>query len=369
LLVAGDPGIPSTLAPTSYKNVAPRFGLAYTPSFEHGLLSKLFGQGGKSSIRVSDGLFYTAFPGLTAGIMYSVPPFGYNYLSPAPPLLATPFITAATGVNNGQRFPFPFPSHTVSASNPDSSVNWSNFVPLAADPFFYYRNRVSYINSYLLSLQRELFGHLLLTMSYVGNQGHHILALVSVNPGDPTLCLSLPGCGPFGEDSTYTNGAGQTVQGTRVGQGPGYGENTADKSIANSNYNALEATLRYEHHGSQFLLSYTYAKSIDQGSNLGEQLDPINPRHSRTISAWDIRHDFVASYKWSIPLDQLSGRSNRLTEDWSIAGTSRFASGLPVTLYDNSDNSLRKRGRLAVSTLVGSVCTLVWGGGYAVPGV
>jgi len=340
LLVAGDPGIPSTLAPTSYKNVAPRFGLAYTPSFEHGLLSKLFGQGGKSSIRVSDGLFYTAFPGLTAGIMYSVPPFGYNYLSPAPPLLATPFITAATGVNNGQRFPFPFPSHTVSASNPDSSVNWSNFVPLAADPFFYYRNRVSYINSYLLSLQRELSGHLLLTMSYVGNQGHHILALVSVNPGDPTLCLSLPGCGPFGEDSTYTNGAGQTVQGTRVGQGPGYGENTADKSIANSNYNALEATLRYEHHGSQFLLSYTYAKSIDQGSNLGEQLDPINPRHSRTISAWDIRHDFVASYKWSIPLDQLSGRSNRLTEDWSIAGTTRFASGLPVTLYDNSDNSL-----------------------------
>jgi len=340
LLVAGDPGIPSTLAPTSYKNVAPRFGLAYTPSFEHGLLSKLFGQGGKSSIRVSDGLFYTAFPGLTAGIMYSVPPFGYNYLSPAPPLLATPFITAATGVNNGQRFPFPFPSHTVSASNPDSSVNWSNFVPLAADPFFYYRNRVSYINSYLLSLQRELFGHLLLTMSYVGNQGHHILALVSVNPGDPTLCLSLPGCGPFGEDSTYTNGAGQTVQGTRVGQGPGYGENTADKSIANSNYNALEATLRYEHHSSQFLLSYTYAKSIDQGSNLGEQLDPINPRHSRTISAWDIRHDFVASYKWSIPLDQLSGRSNRLTEDWSITGTTRFASGLPVTLYDNSDNSL-----------------------------
>jgi hypothetical protein len=47
----------------------------------------------------------------------------FNYLSPAPPLLATPFVTAATGVNNGQRFPFPFPLHNVSASNPDSSVN------------------------------------------------------------------------------------------------------------------------------------------------------------------------------------------------------------------------------------------------------
>ncbi len=27
--------------------------------------------------------------------MYAVPPFGYNYLSPEPPLFATPFINAA----------------------------------------------------------------------------------------------------------------------------------------------------------------------------------------------------------------------------------------------------------------------------------
>lgn len=340
LLVAGDPGIPKTLAPTSYKNFAPRIGFAYTPKFEEGIWNKIFGSNGQSSIRASYGLFYTEFPGLSAGIMYSVPPFGFNYLSPGPPLLATPFITAATGVNNGQRFPFPFPSHSVSASNPDTSVNWNNFIPLSADPFFYYRNRVPYINSYMLSLQRQITRDIVLTMSYVGNQGHHILALVSANPGDPALCLSLPGCGPFGEDSTYTNSAGQTVQGTRVGQGPNYGENTADKSVANSNYNALETTLRYQHHGSQFLLSYTYAKSIDQGSNLGEQLNPIDPWQSRTISAWDLKHDFVASYTWALPVAALLRKSNRLTEEWSLSGTTRFASGLPVTLFDNSDNSL-----------------------------
>jgi len=272
--------------------------------------------------------------------MYSVPPFGFNYLSPGPPLLATPFITAATGFNNGQRFPFPFPSHKVSVSNPDTSVNWSNFIPLAADPFFYYRNRVPYINNYMFSVQRQITANTLLTMSYVGNQGHRILSLVSANPGNPVLCLSLSGCGPFGEDSSYTNSAGQIVQGTRVGQGPDYGENTADKSTANSNYNALETTLRYRHHGSQFLLSYTYAKSIDQGSNLGEQLDPINPRQSRTISAWDLKHDFVGSYTWALPLATLFRRSNRLTEEWSLSGTTRFATGFPVTLFDNSDNSL-----------------------------
>jgi hypothetical protein len=348
LLVPGDPGIPKTLSPTSYRNFAPRVGLAYAPRFDHGFLRSVFGGSGQSSIRASYGLFYTAFPGLLAGIMYSVPPYGFNYLSPGPPLMATPFITAATGFNNGQRFPFPFPPHNVSASNPDTSVNWANFAPLAADPFFYYRNSVPYINNYMLSIQRQITRDTLLTVSYVGNQGHNILALVPVNLGNPALCLSLPGCGPFGEDSTYTTPTGQAIQGTRagqnggprVGQGENYGENTADKSVANSNYNALETTLRYQRHGSQFLLGYTYAKSIDQGSSIGEQLNPIDPRQSRTISAWDMKHDFVGSYTLALPFESLVRTSNRLTEDWTLSGTARFATGFPVTLFDNSDRSL-----------------------------
>lgn len=340
LLVAGDPGIPKTLAPTDYRNFAPRVGIAYTPSPEGGVLRKILGSPGQSSVRASYGLFYTQFPGLLAGIMYAVPPFGYNYLSTAPPLFATPFITAATGVNNGQRFPFAFPPHNVSRSNPDTSADWANFVPLAADPFFDHRNRTPYIDSYMLSFQRQITANTVLTVSYVGNQGHRVPTVYSVNPGDPALCLSLPGCGPFGEDSTYTNSNGQTVQGTRVGQGPDYGENTSDSSIANSNYNALETTVRYRHNGSQFLLSYAYAKSIDQGSNIGEQLNPFDPRQSRTISAWDQKHSFEASYTWQLPFPSLLRKSNRLTDAWSLSGTTRFATGFPVTLYDNSDDSL-----------------------------
>ena len=343
LVVAGDPGVPKTLAPIGYKNFAPRIGIAYSPEFGHGVLRKIFGDGGQSSIRASYGIFYTAFPGLSTGIMYSVPPFGFNYLSPAPPLIATPFITAATGVNNGQRFPFPFPSNGVSASNPDTAINWGNFEPLAADPFFNHNNRAAYIENYMLSMQRQIARDTLLTVSYIGNQGHHILALVSANPGNPALCLSLRNpspCGPFGEDSTYINSAGQIVQGTRIGQGPDYGENTSDESVANSNYNALETTLRYQQHGSQFLLSYTYSKSIDQGSNLGEQLNPIDPRQSRAISAWDLKHNFVGSYTLALPIANLFGRSNRMTGQWSLSGTTRFATGFPVTLFDNSDNSL-----------------------------
>lgn len=338
-VVAGDPGVPETIAPTRFKNFAPRVGLAYAPHFDEGLGGLLLGSPGRSSIKASYGIFYTAIPGLTAGIMYAVPPFGFNYLSPGPPLLATPFITAATGVDNGQRFPFSFPPRNVSIAHPDNNVDWSNFTPIAADPFYYYRNLVPYINSFMFSFQRQLGRSLVLTTSYVGNQGHHLLTLVSANPGDPALCVSLPGCGPFGEDSKYTSSTGGTVQGTRVGQGSAYGENTADKSIANSNYNALETTLKYQKGTSSFLLSYTYGKSIDQGSNLGEQLDPINPRNSRAISAYDLKHDFVATDRIDLPFERLLKHTNRWTTEWSISGTSRFSSGLPVTLSDNSDNS------------------------------
>jgi hypothetical protein len=349
LLVAGDPGVPRTIAPTSYKNFSPRLGLAFAPSFENPIGKSIFGESGKSSLRASYGLFYTAFPGLAAGIMYAVPPFGYNYLSPGPPLLATPFITAASGYDNRQRFPFAFPSHRVSASHPDTSIDWSNFAPLSADPFFDRTNRAAYLSQYVVSFQREFAYGALLTVSYVGNQGHRELALRSANPGDPGLCLKLggAGCGPFREDTTYS-ASGITYNGTRVGQNSGtllgqgenYGENTSDSAIANSNYNAFESTLRYAHSGSHFLLSYTYAKSIDQGSNIGEQLNPTSPRQSRAISAWDMKHDFVASYTVSLPTRHIAHVSSGVTQGWSVSGVTRFATGLPVTLLDNSDNSL-----------------------------
>jgi len=115
---------------------------------------------------------------------------------------------------------------------------------------------------------------------------------------------------------------------------------TAQRTIGNSNYNALETNLRYSSTRASFLLSYTYGKSIDQASNLGEQINPFNPRLSRAISSFDMRQDFVASYSYNLPFERLFNRSNRLTEGWTISGTTRFATGFPVTLYDDSDNSL-----------------------------
>ena len=350
LLVPGDPGIPSTISPTKGDNFAPRLGVAYAPRFERGILKKIFGDGENSSIRASYGIFYTAFPGLSAGVMYAVPPFGYNYLSPSPPLFATPFINAEDGGQSINPFPLTFPPHNVSQKNPDTSFDFPSVIPISADPYFYYRNKVPYTEDYMLSFQRKITASTLLTISYTGNQGHHILAVVSTNPSNQALCLSLsqpievapgsPTCGPFAEDSRVTSATGQVYQGTRVGLGSNYGEDTAQETIANSNYNALQTNLRYVGKKSDFLLGYTYSKSIDQGSNLGEQLNPLNPRATRAISAWDMKHNFVASYRLDLPFAEMFRRNNRLTDGWSLSGTARFSTGLPVTLYDDSDDSL-----------------------------
>ena len=354
LVVPGDPGVPSTIAPSKGDNFAPRLGLAYAPGFDGGILKQVFGASGKGSIRASYGLFYTAFPGLAAGIMYAVPPFGYTYLSPEPPLLATPFINASNGGQITDPFPLTFPPHHVSARNPNTSFDFSSVIPVEGDPYFYYRNDVPYTANYMLSFERQITASTLLTMSYVGNEGHHLLALLPTNPSDQALCLGLsqssevapgsPACGPFGEDAVITSRSGQVYHGTRVGLGPNFGEVTAQKSIGNSSYNALEMNLRYVGKLSEFLLGYTYSKSIDQASNLGEQLNPLDADGTRAISAYDMRHNFVASYHISLPFERLLGSNawltDRWTGGWSLAGTTRFSTGLPVTLFDDSDNSL-----------------------------
>jgi hypothetical protein len=282
--------------------------------------------------------------------MYGVPPFGYNYLSPAPPLFATPFINASDGTQNTDPYPFSFPPHNVSAGNPYTAFNWASVTPISADPYFYYRNSVPYTEDYMFSVQRQVGAKVLATVSYVGNQGHHLLVMTQSNLGNPALCLSLsqpsqvaPGsatCGPFGEDGTYTSISGRVYTGTRVGLGSNYGADAAQKTIGNSNYNSLESSVRLTLGvRSTALVSYTWSKSIDDASNLGEQIDPLNERATRVISSWNLPQNFVASYSYALPLDRWF-RRNRLTEGWSLGGTARFSSGFPVTLSDDSDNSL-----------------------------
>ena len=350
LVFPGDPGIPATLAPTKRTNFAPRIGLAYSPDYQRGWLGKIIGDRGTTSVRAGYGLYYTAFEGLSAGIMSANPPYGYDYTSLAPPLFSNPFVTAASGQNIGQRFPEPIPVFGASAANPNPSVNWSQYLPITGVPSFFHQNVPPYTESYTLSLERQIGRNTLLSLTYVGSQAHHLLVLISANPGDPAQCLSvsqtnqvMPGtatCGPFGEGGTYVTSSGQVIQGTRGPFSSQFDAITYQKTLGNSNYNALEVILRHNQGPLELLVGYTYGKSLDLSSSLAEPVNPVDPSLSKAVSAFDMRHNFVASYKYELPIDHLVHRTNRLTEGWSLTGITRFSTGFPVTLYNNNDTSL-----------------------------
>ena len=106
----------------------------------------------------------------------------------------------------------------TSASHPDPNVNWSQFEPITGLPNYLTTNRIPYTEEYMLSLERGFGANTVLSVNYVGTQGHRLLVLEEANPGDPSLCLFLsnpanlaPGqtpCGPFGEDTHYTTSTG-----------------------------------------------------------------------------------------------------------------------------------------------------------------
>ncbi|SPF48893.1 conserved exported hypothetical protein [Candidatus Sulfotelmatobacter kueseliae] len=345
----GDPNVPSTLAPTRYNNFAPRVGLAYSPSVDTGILHRLFGGSGQTSIRAGYGLFYTAIEDLTDALEVGDPPYGLFYSSPNPPLFATPFVDRGTGNPEGQRFPVVFPPANVSASNPDPNVNWSQYLPISSSPGYWYKNRLPYAEHYELSLERQLGSNSLLNISYVGTQSHRLLVLVEANPSIPALCLSVSQssqvapntatCGPFAETGTFTTVSGQTVV-PRQPLGADFGSTGLYENIGNANYNALEVTARHRSGRLEFLAGYTYSKTLDQASGLGDQVNPFDPKLTRELAAFDLRNNFVFSYTYELPFDRLSRRAPRLLGGWKLSGITRFSTGLPVTLLELDDNSL-----------------------------
>jgi len=369
LVYPTDPGIPNTLVPERFR-YAPRVGIAYSPGLSSGLLGRAFGGPGKTSIRASYGIFNTVIQGNTIGVDEPQPPYGlsdtvYNGLFAAP-------YNLADGTLGITPYPLTFPPLNARASHPNSSVIFNGIynpqsgmtAPVPWDTYPYTEN-------YFLSVERQLPGQAVLSLSYVGSESHHQLLVYSANPGNPALCLALdqPGvlsagesCGPGGENNEYdlaepfTFGAisypaGTTLQGTRLGLNPSlvnnnlignyFGNDDYIGSVGNANYNALEVSVKRSTKLLTYSLGYTYSKSIDQASSLADAVDPFNFALTRAISAWNLTNDFVATYDFQLPLERLTNRARYLLEGWEISGVTRASTGFPVTLSTDGDNSLQ----------------------------
>ena len=349
----GDPGVPSTLAPTRYNNFAPRIGIAYSPGTNGGLLGKLLGGPGRTSLRAAFGVYFTAFENVTNINASGDAPYGNYYVSPSPPMFATPFIDRATGNDEGQRFPVPVPPLNAGPQHPDNSIDWSQFLPISSSPASFTQNRLPYAEDYNISIQRQFSSATLFSVSYVGTQGHRLIADLEANPSNPALCLSVsqstqviagtPTCGPFAETGSFYPITGGVINNMREPFGPSFGSDGWFATMANSNYNALEVTMRHSSGPLDFLAGYTFSKSLDNasgwGGGQGDMINPLNYKSTKSLSAFDLTHNFVLSYSYRLPFARL-WRSNRLTDGWVITGITRFSTGLPPFLSEPDDLSL-----------------------------
>lgn len=375
----GDPGVHNSLAPTRWNNFAPRIGLAYSFGDHDGALGKVLGKPGSTSIRLGWGKFYTALEGATNFNEIGDAPFG-DYTGQGASTFAAPFTNRATGNSIQNFFPIQPPPKNFSITNPATNScipgqfcpydNLVDFVTaygtIGSSPAFYSKNKSPYAENYELSIQRQLTSSDLLSISYVGTQGHHLLLALSANPGSPAACLNLIAenavifgtnntCGPGQENAVYQLPGGALVGSTRTPLNQGvssngvvmlpsgptvaFGNDSYFINIGNSAYNSAQISWRHTSGRLQMLVGYTFSKAIDLASGYGEQVNPVDPKLSRGLSAFDSTHNFVASYNYRLPIDKLPG-PKKLTNGWEISGITRFATGLPITVVETDDQSL-----------------------------
>jgi hypothetical protein len=351
----GDPGITKGDAATQYHNFAPRLGIAYSPGATSGWPGRILGGPGKTSIRAAAGIFYTSFDSEGSFDQEGDAPFANFFVSPTLVYLEEPFKSRVGNNDPGQRFPLP-------ALTPN--VSFASFLPLSGSPGLQVGAVTPYSENFNFTIQREFAKSTILTLGYIGTRGHHLFSDVEFNAGDPAKCLQIAqlftsagqpgnGCGPYGEDTIYQIN-GQTFYGTRpysvtsgryLNQGIlDFADSTWVSTMANSSYNALQVTLNKSLGPLRFLAAYTWSKSLDNSSTFRDLINPYDYNLSRSLSAFDMTHNFVYSYSYDLPFERLErarrGVAYTLLSGWELAGITRFTTGVPVSLSESGDRSL-----------------------------
>jgi hypothetical protein len=353
---AGDPGIPSTIAATKYNKLAPRLGVAYSPAANAGLAKTIFGGPGRTSFRAGAGLYYSAFEQYSNYYETGDAPFGLTYFSAAPPNFDQPFTDRFDSTQNPcQRFPYIVPSSS-------NSVNWATYLPISGQNVFDRRNTIPYTEQFNFNIQRQVGPSTVVTVGYVGSVGRHLLSQDSENPANAAKCLQIraalgPGsCGPFAEDQIFQLAPGVTDYGTRpysvtsgrlLSQGQlDFGDIPDIVTVAASGYNALETSVQKSVGPARFLVGYTWSKSLDNMSGFTNGWDYMNPfdhNRSRGLSAFNMTHNFVASYSYNLPFDRIAPReavAHALVAGWQVSGITRVTTGFPVSIVEGDDHAL-----------------------------
>ncbi len=322
LLYPGDPGVPAGLIPTQKTAFAPRFGVAWDPRGDS-----------KTVVSAAYGIFYEPYYTGEGGPLQD-------------PVSSPPYLKT-------QQISFPVNSFANPFYTPDP---FGQAFPQPMTLLVVARNlHLPYAQDWNLNVQRSFGADWLLQVGYVGTTGVRLPRFIEGNPA-----VFIPGVDGSGNLLSNENNVNQRrmYSGCTLAQ-PNcvYSSVGEIAGIANSSYNALEASLRKRFgHGLSFLASYTWSHSIDDVSSFnitgsasqpvaGENdlaQNPFNLAAERGPSMFDARHRFVLSYQWSIPfLQRSSAWYGKVFGNWQLNGIFTAMSGTPFTVFDSNDVSLQ----------------------------
>jgi len=286
----------------SLKNIAPRVGLAWTPF------------GGQQTT------FHAAYGIYDAQML--------DYLFEGLTIFTAPYLK----LGNTSSLPlgsFPRGAYNLLASAPAGNLRYSH---TDANP------KRSYVQQYSVNIQQELPYAMIFEVGYAGSRGTNLPYRVDdVNTVQP---VSTAGgyffYGPNGKKSP--SGAALTT--AKLNRS--VGQISALFMSGYSRYNSLQTSLTKSFaHRTQFQVSYTWSKSIDEGSsstfgdtfqNSVSSLPIWAPDRRRGISDFNVSQNLVANYLLELPDLHVGFEPFKLLANgWQWGGIVQASTGEPLT--------------------------------------
>jgi hypothetical protein len=224
-----------------------------------------------------------------------------------------------------------------------------------------------YVQQYSLGVQYAFTHNDVITATYVGNRGTHMLTdSVSRSQVNPALVvlgnnLSTKVANPFygAIKSSACHLADQTIQlGQLLQPYPQYcGVSESQAPEGDSFYNAL--LVDYNHrfnNGLNVLVSYTFSKFLDDtggtadwayvGDSSGGYRNNYDLKMDKSLDGSDIKHSLVVNYVYQLPVGRgrkFASNINRATDavigGWQISGITSMKSGIPLSLHGGTTTS------------------------------